>query len=84
MVVLSKYSSGNVIKRYLERLFFFFFDVWSVFVAFNDDIFKWVTQCAKDITMDLRFFFLAAMDGNERHSGILLLILFKENKITTA
>lgn len=24
MVVLSKYSSGNVIKRYLERLFFFF------------------------------------------------------------
>ena len=64
--------------------FFFFFDVWSVFVAFNDDIFKWVTQCAKDITMDLRFFFLAAMDGNERHSGILLLILFKENKITTA
>lgn len=83
MVVLSKYSSGNVIKRYLERLFFF--DVWSVFVAFNGDIFKWVTQCATDITMDLRFFFfLAAMGGNERHSGILLLILFKENKITTA
>ena len=23
MVILSKYSSGNVIKRYLERLFFF-------------------------------------------------------------
>lgn len=55
MVVLSKYSSGNVIKRYLERLFFF--DVWSVFVAFNGDIFKWVTQCATDIAMDLRFFF---------------------------
>lgn len=30
------------------------------------------------------FFFLAAVGRNERHSGILLLILFKENKITIA
>ena len=56
MVILSKYSSGNVIKRYLERLFFFP-DVWYVMVAFNDNIFKCVTQCEIDIIMDLRFFF---------------------------
>ena len=85
MAILSKYSSGNVIKRYSERLFFFFFpDVWYVMVAFNDNIFKCVTQCEIDITMDLRFFFLRVVGGNERYNGILLLILLKENKITTA
>lgn len=52
-------------------------------VAFNDNIFKCVTQCEIDIIMDLRFFFLAAVGGNERCNGILLLILLKENKITT-
>lgn len=32
MVVLSKYSSGNVIKRYLERLLFFFFLMCGLFL----------------------------------------------------
>lgn len=65
-MVLSKYSSGNVIKRYLERLFFF--DVWYVLLLLTKaiwvksnilthNIFKWITQCETDITMDLRFFF---------------------------
>lgn len=41
----------------------FSFDVWYVFVAFNDNISKWVTQCERDITMDLRFFFFPSRGG---------------------
>lgn len=48
----------------------FSFDVWYVFVAFNDNISKWVTQCERDITMDLRFFFFLAEEGRkERQSS---------------
>lgn len=48
--------------------FFFFFDVWYVLLLLTKaiwvksnilthNIFKWITQCETDITMDLRFFF---------------------------
>ena len=54
---------GMLLKA-LQKDFFLTY----VFLAFNDSVSKWVTQCEKSTTMDLRFFFflVVEVDGEER------------------
>lgn len=56
MLIISKYSSGNVFKRSSEGHFFWTCSIFVVVVvALNDIVSKWLTQCERDITMDLSF-----------------------------